>query len=105
VLAYGVARRRHEIAIRMALGARPAQVLALVLGRGLLLSASGLLLGLAGAAAGTRLLRGMLFGITPLDASTFLAVSLSFAAVAAFACYVPARRAARVDPMVTLRSE
>ncbi len=105
VLAYGVAQRTGEIGIRMALGAQRAQVLALVLRTGLILSACGIALGLAGAAAGARILQGMLFGITPLDPATFVVVSLLFGAVAMMACYLPARRATRVDPMVALRSE
>jgi len=103
VLAYAVVRRTQEIGIRMALGAQRAQVLALVLKRGLILTAIGIALGLGGAAAGSRLLQGMLFGVSPLDARTFAAVSLAFALVATFASYVPARRATRVDPMVALR--
>jgi len=105
VLAYAVAQRTQEIGIRMALGAQRAQVLALVLRTGLMLTAVGIALGLAAAVAGTRLLQGMLFGITPLDPRTFIAVSLLFALVAALASYVPARRATKVDPMVALRSE
>jgi putative ABC transport system permease protein len=103
VLAYAVVRRTQEIGIRMALGAQRAQVLALVLKRGLILTAIGIALGLGGAAAGSRLLQGMLFGVSPLDGRTFAAVSLAFALVATFASYVPARRATRVDPMVALR--
>ena len=68
-------------------------------------AAIGILLGLAGAAAGTRYLQAILYGVTPLDATTFAAVALTFAAVAAFASYLPARRATRVDPMVALRVE
>ncbi len=105
VLAYAVVRRTQEIGIRMALGAQRAQVLALVLKRGLILTAIGIALGLGGAAAGSRLLQGMLFGVSPLDARTFAAVSLAFALVATFALYVPARRATRVDPMVALRTD
>jgi putative ABC transport system permease protein len=105
VLAYAVVQRTQEIGIRMALGARRAQVLALVLRKGLILATVGIGLGLLGAAAATRLLQGMLFGITPLDATTFMAVALLFGLVAAFASYVPARRATKVDPMVALRSE
>jgi len=105
VLAYAVVQRTQEIGIRMALGARRGQVLALVLRKGVLLMAIGIGLGLVGAAAGTRLLHGMLFGITPLDPKTFMAVSLMFGLVATFACYVPAHRATKVDPMVALRNE
>jgi predicted permease len=105
VLAYAVIQRTQEIGIRMALGAQRTQVLALVLRKGLILTTIGIALGLVGAAAGTRLLQGMLFGITPLDPKTFMAVSLMFGLVAAFASYVPARRATNVDPMVALRSE
>ena len=105
VLAYAVAQRTREIGIRMALGAQRVQVLALVLRSGAFLTIAGIALGLAGAAAGTRLLQGMLFGITPLDPQTFVAVSVLFGAVATLASYLPARRATRVDPMVALRSE
>jgi putative ABC transport system permease protein len=105
VLAYGVAQRTREIGIRMALGAQRTQVLALVLRTGVTLSACGIALGLAGAAAAARILQGMLFGITPLDPATFVVVSLLFSLVAMVACYVPARRATAVDPMVALRSE
>ena len=105
VLAYAVAQRTQEIGIRMALGARREQVLALVLGQGLRLTAMGIALGLAGAAAGARSLQSMLFGIAPLDVTTFLLVALAFAAVAMFASYLPARRATAVDPMVALRAE
>jgi predicted permease len=105
VLAYAVVQRTQEIGIRMALGAQRAQVLALVLRNGLILTAIGIVLGLAGAAAGTRVLEGMLFGITPLDGRTFAAVSVLFAVVALLASYVPARRATKVNPMVALRNE
>jgi putative ABC transport system permease protein len=105
VLAYSVVERTREIGLRMALGARRHEVLGLVLRRGLFCAAIGILLGLAGAAAGTRYLQAILYGVTPLDATTFAAVALTFAAVAAFASYLPARRATRVDPMVALRVE
>ena len=90
---------------RETLGAQRAQILALVLRKGVILTAVGIALGLVGAAVGTRVLQGMLFGITPLDLKTFLTVPLMFGLVATFACYVPARRATKVDPMVALRSE
>jgi predicted permease len=105
VLAYTVVQRTREIGIRMALGAQRVQVLALVLRHGLILTATGIAVGLAGAAAGARLLQGMLFGITPLDPQTFVAVSLLFGLVAMVASYLPARRATRVEPSLALRSE
>jgi len=105
VLAYAVVQRTHEIGIRMALGARRAQVVALVLRQGLILTIAGIGLGVAAAAAGARVLQGMLFGISPLDVTTFVAVSLMFGLVAAFASYLPARRATKVDPMAALRSD
>src|SRR5207237_9714138 len=105
VLAYAVIQRTREIGIRMALGAQRAQVLVNVLRDGILLAATGIVLGVAAAAAATRVLRTMLFGVTPLDPLTFGAVSVAFGCVAMLACYVPARRATRVDPMVALRSE
>jgi putative ABC transport system permease protein len=105
VLAYLVVQRTPEIGIRMALGAQRAQVLALVLRKGLLLTIIGITLGLIGAAVAARVLQGMLFGITPLDSKTFLAVAVIFGLVTTLASYVPARRATKVDPMVALRSE
>jgi putative ABC transport system permease protein len=105
VLAYAVVQRTQEIGIRMALGAQPAQVLALVLRTGAILTGLGIGLGLVAAAAGARFLQGMLFGITPLDPRTFAAVAALFAGVATIASYVPARRATKVDPMVALRTE
>jgi len=80
-------------------------VLALVLRGGVIMTTSGIALGLVGAAAATRLLQGMLFGITPLDPQTFLGVSVLFGLVATVACYVPARHATRVDPLVALRHD
>jgi putative ABC transport system permease protein len=105
VMAYSVAQRTREIGIRMALGARPSEVMALVLGQSTLITAIGIVAGLAGAAAATRYLQGMLFGLTPLDPTTFVAVSIIFAAVALLAAYLPARAAMKLDPMVALRSE
>jgi predicted permease len=105
VLAYAVVQRTHEIGIRMALGARHTQVLGLVLRQGMILATIGIGLGLVTAAAGTRFLQGMLFGITPLDPATFAAVAVTFGVVAIVASYVPARRATGVDPCVALRSE
>jgi putative ABC transport system permease protein len=105
VLAYFVVDRTREIGLRMALGASRQQVLGLVLRRGLVCAAIGISLGLAGAAAGTRYLQAMLYGIGPLDARTFAVVAVAFATVAALASYVPARRATRLDPMAALRIE
>ena len=105
VLAYAVAQRAPEIGVRLALGAQRRQVLALVLRRGVFLCLAGVFLGLAGAASATRYLQSMLFGTTPLDAAVFATVAVGFTTVAALACYVPARRAAMVDPVVTLRLE
>jgi putative ABC transport system permease protein len=105
VLAYAVTQRTQEIGIRMALGARRWQVLAPVLRSGLLLTVTGVTLGLAAASASTRLLQGMLYGVTPLDRPTFLGVSLLFGLVAAIASYVPAYRATKVNPIVALRHD
>jgi len=103
VLAYSVAERRREIGIRMALGASEGGVLTLVLRQGMLLAGIGLLVGLAGALAVTRVVSSLLFGVQPTDPATFAAVGLFMLAVALVACVVPARRATRVDPLVALR--
>jgi predicted permease len=103
VLAYSVVQRTQEIGVRMALGARRDQVLALVMRRGLALAAIGITIGLGGAFASARYLQSMLFGVEPRDPATFAAVAVAFALVAAAAAYLPARRATRVDPLVALR--
>jgi putative ABC transport system permease protein len=105
VIAYAVAQRTREIGIRMALGARRAQVIGLMLRQSLALTAAGIMLGIAGAAALVRHLEGMLFGLTPLDPATWIRVAMLFAIVAAVAAYVPARRAASIDPLRALRTE
>ena len=105
VLAFGVAQRTREIGVRVALGAARAEVLGLILKRGMLLAGLGLVIGLAGALAATRVLQSLLYETEIYDPLTFAIVPLLLAAVSLAACYVPARRAAVVDPMVTLRSE
>ena len=105
VMAYSVAQRTREIGIRVALGARRAQVIALVVKQGALLTAVGIAAGLAGAAMLSRYLEGLLFGVTPLDPATFVAAAALFALVALVAAYGPTRRATGVDPLVALRAE
>jgi putative ABC transport system permease protein len=105
VMAYSVAQRMREIGIRIALGASQRQVLRIVLGEGARLGVWGVLIGLIGSLAATRLLSSQLYGVKPTDPSTFGAVALLLALVAILAAYVPARRAARVDPISVLRDE
>jgi predicted permease len=105
VLAYLVAQRTREIGIRMALGARAADVVRLVIGEGMAPVMTGAVAGLIAAAVVTRTLRSMLFGVTPLDPVSFIAAPMLLTGVALFACYLPARRATRVDPLVALREE
>ncbi|MBV9772849.1 MAG: ABC transporter permease [Gemmatimonadetes bacterium] len=105
VMAYVVSQRTHEIGIRMALGAERGDVLRLVVGRGLAVAAAGVGVGLLGAFGASRAMRSILYGVTPDDPATFLGVPLFLLGIALLASYLPARRAARVDPMVALRSE
>jgi putative ABC transport system permease protein len=105
LISYTVAQRSPEIGVRLALGATPLQVGRLILGQGLTLAAAGIALGLAGAVAATRLLEGLLFSISTTDPTVYAALAGLLLAIAALACYVPARRAMRVDPVVALRSE
>jgi putative ABC transport system permease protein len=105
VMAYAVTQAAREIGLRMALGAERRDVLGLVLGRAAALTAVGLTMGLAGAVGLSQYLRGMLFGLTPLNLPTYAMVALGFSAVAMLAAYLPARRATKVDPLVALRCE
>ncbi|HKC87690.1 MAG TPA: ABC transporter permease, partial [Blastocatellia bacterium] len=105
VVSYSVAQRTNEIGIRIALGARAADVVRLILKHGLALAAIGVAIGLSGSFALTRLMKGLLFGVSATDPLTFAAIALLLIGVALMACWIPARRAARVDPMVALRRE
>jgi ABC-type antimicrobial peptide transport system permease subunit len=104
-MAYTTAQRRHEIGIRLALGAGTPEVLRLVVGQGMRLVMLGLVAGLLGAWVVSRALTSQLYGVTAQDPLTFLTVALLLGTVALVATWVPARRATRVDPMVSLRSE
>jgi ABC-type antimicrobial peptide transport system permease subunit len=105
VIAYSVAQRRREIGVRMALGAQAQQIRALFIRRGMTVAAAGLLLGVSAAAAFTRFMQALLFGITPLDPVTFTAMPTILAAAALLATYLPASRATRVDPVETMRAD
>lgn len=105
VLAFTVAERTREIGIRIAVGAQASHIMKLVLGQGLRLTTIGVVAGIAAALAGTRLLSGLLYGVTPTDPLTFAAVAILLITIALAACLLPARRAMRVDPIVALRNE
>jgi ABC-type antimicrobial peptide transport system permease subunit len=105
VLAFMVAQRTREMGIRMALGATRGRVLRLVVGHGLRLTAAGLVLGVGAALGMGHLLRGMLYGVSATDPSTFLAVTVVLGGVALLASYLPARRATAVEPVTAMRSE
>jgi putative ABC transport system permease protein len=105
ILALAVNQRLNEIGIRIALGAKPGDVLAMIFQKGMLLVAVGLAIGVVSSIVLTRLMKGLLFQVEPTDPATFIGVSLVLALVALLACYVPARRALRVDPLLALRRE
>jgi predicted permease len=105
VLAYQVSQRKQEIGVRMALGGGTAQVLRMIVGRGVGLALAGVAIGLGGAFVLTRFLHSVLYGVAPTDAPTFVAVAVVLVAVAGVASYMPARRAARIDPAIALRSD
>jgi putative ABC transport system permease protein len=105
VMSYSVTQRTQEIGIRLALGAQRYDVLRLVIVQGMRFVGAGLLLGFVGVFASTRLLRSLLFGIGATDLPTMFVVTLILTAVAFFACFLPARRATMVDPVIALRSE
>ena len=105
VMAYAVARRTHELGVRLALGATPRSLMGLVLGRAARLTAAGIIIGLAGALAAGRIMRGLLFGVDAADTVTLAAAPVVLAIVALVACVMPARRAARSEPLSALRSE
>ncbi len=105
LVSYSVSQRTREIGVRLALGAQRSNVLGLVLREGLLVVAFGLLLGLVGALSATRIMRSLLYSTSATDALSFVVTSVTLIVVALLACYVPARRATKVDPMVALRYE
>jgi len=105
VMAFSVAQRTHEIGVRMALGARPDNVLKMIMGYGMRIVFAGMAIGIAGALALSRVVASLLYGVKATDGMTFVLTSLLLAFIALVACYVPARRAMRVDPMVALRHE
>jgi predicted permease len=105
ILSYMVTERRREIGIRMALGAAQTTVVQMIMGQGVAIAAAGLVVGLVGALALNRVMSTLLFGVAPTDPATFVVVAATIVGVATLACFLPARRAAKVDPMVVLRDE
>jgi len=105
VMSYTVSRRVREVGIRLALGARPAEVMRMVIGDGVKQALAGIAAGIAAAIWLTRLMESMLFSVKPGDPLTLASVAVVLLATAALACYIPARRATRVDPLIVLRTE
>ena len=105
VMSYSVTQRTHEIGIRMAIGARPRDVFKMILGHGMKLALIGVGIGLVSAFGLTRLMETMLFGVNPTDLTTFASISILLITVALLACYLPGRRATKVEPTISLRYE
>jgi putative ABC transport system permease protein len=105
VLSYAVTERTREMGVRLALGARPRDLLKLFVGQGMMLTLIGLVIGVGASVAVTRLIAKLLFGVSATDPLTFIVIPLLLAGVALLACWLPARRATRVDPLVALRYE
>jgi ABC-type antimicrobial peptide transport system permease subunit len=105
VMSYSFSQRTHEVGVRIALGAQRLDILRMALGEGMLIVIIGLASGLVVAVIMTRFFRSMLFGVAPTDPTTFLSVSAILAVAAFLACYIPAKRATRVDPLTALREE
>jgi ABC-type antimicrobial peptide transport system permease subunit len=105
VLAFSVSARTNEIGIRMSLGADGGRVQRMILGEGGTLLVAGVMLGMTGALLATRVIRGLLFGVAPGDPATFAGVAVAMAAIGLAACWIPAVRASRIDPAITMRAQ